>query len=104
MKYGVNINEFSLIKQSSSNLEGNQKFLKITPFELAFQYKNFRVINLLLENKAKAQGMPVYDLRNMSINWAVNEDFRGIAKQIPQDPDQICNANFVGLLHSALFL
>ena len=48
--------------------------------------------------------MPVYKLRKMSINWAVNEDFRGIAKQIPQDPDQICNANFVGLLHSALFL
>ena len=100
VKYGVNINEFSLIKQSSSNLEGNQKFLKITPFELAFQYKNFRVINLLLENKAKARGMPVYELRKMSINWAVNEDFRGIAKLILQDPDQIANANLMRLLAS----
>ena len=53
VKYGVNVNEFSLIRQSSSDLAGEENILKITPFELAFEYKNFRIINLLLENKVE---------------------------------------------------
>ena len=42
VKYRVNVNEFSLIRQTSSDPEDDQNLLKITPFELAFHYKNFR--------------------------------------------------------------
>ena len=100
VKYGVNINEFSLIRQSSLDIEDGQKLFKITPFELAFHYKNYPIINLLLENKAKAQATSGYEIRKMSIYWAVNKDFRGIAKLILQDPDQIANANLMRLLAS----
>ena len=101
VKYGVNINEFSIIRQSSLDIEDGQKLIKITPFELAFHYKNYPIINLLLENKAKAQATSGYEIRKMSIYWAVNKDFRGIAKLILQDPDQIANANLMRLLASS---
>ena len=100
VKYGVNVNEFSIIRQSSLDIEDGQKLFKITPFELAFHYKNYPIINLLLENKAKAQATSGYEIRKMSIYWAVNKDFRGIAKLILQDPDQIANANLMRLLAS----
>ena len=49
-----------------------------TPLQLAFHFKNYKMINLLLEYRAEVFESEAQELRNLNLEWAMDQDYANI--------------------------
>ena len=53
-----------------------------TPLQVAFHFKNYKMINLLLEYRAEVFESEASELRKLSLEWAMNQEYVNIVRAI----------------------